>query len=293
MRDEPGGHRAARREHLVRDHDRARPRRLPRLGRLRGDGPLAAGCSPRSASRCGRSGTSLAAGDVVADGPRRRRRRSSRRSFMHFGGSWVFLYPLPFHGAGQWGDWATALFSASVLLAGLSIVTWCLAILAHRARAGAARGQPGISTGSASRSASATCGRSASRPTRAPVPYAVIPLTVIAIDMIIATLPLAALLVEMIVQSFSPSVARRPAAREEHPLVVRPPGRLPAALPGGRDLLLRSCRARGAAARRRQRDRRRLGDRRRRERHRLGAPRLHRLPGGHASGGDQHARCSR
>ena len=47
-----------------------------------------------------------------------------------FAGSWVFLYPLPFHAAGQWGDWATALFSASVLLVGLSIIVWCVAILA-------------------------------------------------------------------------------------------------------------------------------------------------------------------
>ena len=38
------------------------------------------------------------------------------------------------------------------------------------------------------------------------MPYAVIPLTVIGIDMIIATLPLAALLVEMIIQAFSPGV---------------------------------------------------------------------------------------
>jgi hypothetical protein len=48
---------------------------------------------------------------------------------LHFAGSWVFLYPLPFHAAAQWGRWATAIFAASVLLAGLSIVTWCLAIL--------------------------------------------------------------------------------------------------------------------------------------------------------------------
>jgi heme/copper-type cytochrome/quinol oxidase subunit 1 len=39
-----------------------------------------------------------------------------------------------------------------------------------------------------------------------PLPYPVIPLTVIGIDMIIATLPLAALLVEMIIQSIDPSV---------------------------------------------------------------------------------------
>ena len=48
---------------------------------------------------------------------------------MGFGASWVFLYPMPFYGAGNWGDWATGLFSFSVLLAGLAIVTWCLAIL--------------------------------------------------------------------------------------------------------------------------------------------------------------------
>ena len=29
---------------------------------------------------------------------------------MHFAGSWVFLYPIPFHSAGQWGKWATAIF---------------------------------------------------------------------------------------------------------------------------------------------------------------------------------------
>ena len=40
-----------------------------------------------------------------------------------FAGSWVFLYPLPFYSAGQWGDVTTAFFAFSVLLAGLAIVT--------------------------------------------------------------------------------------------------------------------------------------------------------------------------
>ena len=125
---------------------------------------------------------------------------------LHFAGSWVFLYPLPFHGAGQWGRWATAIFSFSVLLAGLSIVTWCVSIL-HTIvspsldavskrldnRLGVALG-----LGYLWPKRFATNERS--------VPYAVIPLTVIAIDMIIATLPLAVLLVEMIVQAFSPGV---------------------------------------------------------------------------------------
>ncbi len=48
---------------------------------------------------------------------------------LHFAGSWVFLYPLPFHAAGQWGEVATGVFLSSVLAVGLSIVTWCLAIL--------------------------------------------------------------------------------------------------------------------------------------------------------------------
>ena len=48
---------------------------------------------------------------------------------LHFAASWVFLYPLSFHGAGEWGKWTTAIFSLSVLLAGLAIVTWCLSIL--------------------------------------------------------------------------------------------------------------------------------------------------------------------
>ena len=37
------------------------------------------------------------------------------------GGSWVFLYPILFHPAGQWGKWTAFFFAGSVLLAGLSI----------------------------------------------------------------------------------------------------------------------------------------------------------------------------
>jgi cytochrome c oxidase subunit I len=123
-----------------------------------------------------------------------------------FGASWVFLYPLPFYGSGQWGEWTTGIFSASVLLVGLSIVTWCLAILdtvvgpALRAVSPALANRLGVALGFGF----IWPRRFATNPR--PVPYAVIPLTVIGIDMIIATLPLAVLLVEMIVQSFSPSV---------------------------------------------------------------------------------------
>src|SRR5512144_1080139 len=46
-----------------------------------------------------------------------------------FAASWVFLYPLPFHSSGQWGDAAEAMFSVSVLLAGVAILAWCASII--------------------------------------------------------------------------------------------------------------------------------------------------------------------
>jgi cytochrome c oxidase subunit 1 len=130
--------------------------------------------------------------------------------FMGFAASWVFLYPLSFFGSGRWGDWATGLFSLSVLLAGLSIVVWCLGVLhtvvgpaLHAVEKGVLN-RLGVAMG---------WGflwprRFATNPR--PVPYPVIPLTVIAIDMIIATLPLAVLLVLQIVQSIDPSVTTDP-----------------------------------------------------------------------------------
>jgi cytochrome c oxidase subunit I len=122
---------------------------------------------------------------------------------MQFAGSWVFLYPLPFAGQGEWGDVTTGLFSASVLLAGLAIVTWCLGILhtvcnreALHAVSGNIFRRYGVSMGLGYLwpRAFATNPRS--------VPYPVIPLAVIGVDMIIATLPLAGLLVWQILQSF-------------------------------------------------------------------------------------------
>jgi cytochrome c oxidase subunit 1 len=125
---------------------------------------------------------------------------------MHFAGSWVFLYPLPFHSVGQWSETATAIFCASVLLVGLSIVTWCVSILdmvvgpALHAVSPRLLNRMGVAMGFGY----LWPARFATNPT--PVPYTVIPLAVIAIDMIIATLPLAVLLVEMIVQAITPSV---------------------------------------------------------------------------------------
>ena len=130
--------------------------------------------------------------------------------FMGFAASWVFLYPLPFHAAGQWGDAATALFLTGVLLVGLSVVTWCLSILhtvvgpaLHAVRRGIAN-RLGVAMGFGY----LWPRRFATNPL--PVPYVVIPLTVIALDMIVATLPLAGLLVQNIVQVFDPSVTVDP-----------------------------------------------------------------------------------
>ena len=130
--------------------------------------------------------------------------------FMSFAGSWVFLYPLPFFSGDQWGDAATGIFSASVLLVGVGILTWCAAIL-HTALG---PGNPAEDRSLGQRLAVALGlglalpNRFRSRPGK--FPYAVVPLTVIAIDMMVATLPLAALLVIMIIQSIEPSVAVDP-----------------------------------------------------------------------------------
>ena len=130
--------------------------------------------------------------------------------FMGFAASWVFLYPLPFHPAAQWGDAASATFLTGVLLVGLAIVTWCLSILhtvlgpaLHAVRSGLGN-RIGVALGFGFLWPK----RFATNPV--PVPYVVIPLTVIALDMIVATLPLAGLLVQNIVQVFDPSVTVSP-----------------------------------------------------------------------------------
>ncbi|MGL6279187.1 MAG: cbb3-type cytochrome c oxidase subunit I [Gaiella sp.] len=121
---------------------------------------------------------------------------------MQFAASWVFLYPLPFEGAGEWGNWATGLFSFSVLLAGLSIVTWCFGVLhtaVNREALHAVKtsifNRLGLSMGWGYLFPKTF----ATNPK--PVPYPVIPLAVIGIDMIIATLPLAGLLIWQIFQA--------------------------------------------------------------------------------------------
>jgi cytochrome c oxidase subunit 1 len=125
--------------------------------------------------------------------------------FMGFAGSWVFLYPLPFFSSGQWDTWVSGLFLAGVLMAGVSIITWCAGILhtavgpaLHAVRASLPN-RLGIALGFGYLWPT----RFATNPKS--VPYPVIPLAVIGIDMIIATLPLAVLLVAMIVEVAVPS----------------------------------------------------------------------------------------
>ena len=129
---------------------------------------------------------------------------------MGFGGSWVFLYPLPFFSADQWGDAATGIFSFSVLLVGIGILTWCTAVL-HTI---AGPSNPSEREGVLPRLAVGV-GMGIIWPRVFPVrggtqPYAILPLTVIALDMLVATLPLAALLVVMIIEAIEPSVTVDP-----------------------------------------------------------------------------------
>jgi cytochrome c oxidase subunit 1 len=129
---------------------------------------------------------------------------------MHFGASWVFLYPLPFESAGQWSDTAAGIFSASVLLAGASILTWCIGIL-HTILSPAlhaVRDTLPTRLGLAVGLGYLWPRRFATNPSS--VPYPVIPLTVIGIDMLIATTPLAVLLVVMVVKAIDPGVTVDP-----------------------------------------------------------------------------------
>jgi cytochrome c oxidase subunit 1 len=129
---------------------------------------------------------------------------------MGFAGSWVFLYPLPFFAADQWGDAATGIFALSVLLVGVGILTWCTSIL-HTI---AGPSNPSEREGILPRLAVGV-GMGIIAPKLFPIrgdkqPYVVLPLTVIALDMLIATLPLAALLVVMIIEAIEPSVTVDP-----------------------------------------------------------------------------------
>jgi cytochrome c oxidase subunit I len=118
-----------------------------------------------------------------------------------FGASWVFLYPLPFFSAGQWSDTVTAFFSGSVLLVGISILAYCVAVLhtivspALKAEKDTVGQRVGLTFGFG------LLFPSRFKTTRGKEPYPLLPFAVNAVDMFLATLPFAALLVFGIIES--------------------------------------------------------------------------------------------
>ncbi len=131
---------------------------------------------------------------------------------MGFAGSWVFLYPLPFHSVGQWTELTTGIFSVAVISVGLSIFAYCFGLLAMGTGSdlGAPQGASALNRFGCAMGLG-HIGRWGRRfRTERPLPFAVIPLTVIAIDMIIATLPLAVLLIFMVAQAIDPNVTVDP-----------------------------------------------------------------------------------
>jgi cytochrome c oxidase subunit 1 len=120
---------------------------------------------------------------------------------MDFGGSWVFLYPIAEFPAGAWDNVAAGLFSISVLIVGLSIFAYCFGVLAAVTGPGLGALKPGwLNKVGVALGLGILWPRRF--PTDRPLQYPVIPATVIAIDMIIATAPLAVLLVVMTAQAF-------------------------------------------------------------------------------------------
>ena len=241
---------------LLRDHDRARPRRLRRVGRVRRHGRCPTGCSRRSGSGC------AAAGVAIAWSPGGRWSSASSGIVvttlgMKFGASWVFLYPLPF-GSGEWSDTATGpLLGVGPARRRLDH-RWCLAIL-HTVVG------PGLGAGAGHRSrrlgAALGFGYIWPKTFRTDTP---------------AALPRHPADGDRHRHDHRDAAARgaarrddhpvdrpvgddRRAARQEPPVVLRPPGRLPAAVPGGLDLLPAVPRFAEARPRRRARSSRSRG----------------------------------
>lgn len=128
-----------------------------------------------------------------------------------FGASWVALYPLPFYSQGKWSDAATGWFSFSVLLAGVSILTWCVALIVAVTGPAIQSSKDGwlYKVGLALGLATLWPSRFKHSGERK-APYPLIPITVIAINMFLMTLPFALLLVLMIIQSIDGSFTTDP-----------------------------------------------------------------------------------
>lgn len=127
-----------------------------------------------------------------------------------FAASWVALYPLPFHSAGEWGDFATGLFSFSTLLAGVSIITWSLALLVSVTGPAV-----GAEKNTLANRVALSLGWGILWPNRfrhsgRTLPYPIVAITVVAINMLIMTLPFAVLLVEMVLESIDNSISIDP-----------------------------------------------------------------------------------
>ncbi len=256
---QPGGRGPRRRRLVVRDDDRARPRHVRRLGRLRGDGPLVLGARRGGLPAPRASGCAMASATwwLMVRRRRRRRRHDAADGLRRLVG-----LPLPAAVPRRRpvGRWTTPLLRGSVLLVGLSIVTWCVAIL-HTCSARALHAVEGghLEPARALRSASAT-----SAPTPLRDEPALRPVRGDPADGDRARHDHRHAAARGAARRDDRPVAHaerdgRPAAREERALVLRPPGRLPAALPGRRGLLPADPALRGARARRRQRHRRSAG----------------------------------
>ncbi len=124
--------------------------------------------------------------------------------FMNFGASWVFLYPLAFHPADAWGPAATFIFELGVVLMGLSIIAYGLvcALTATLPRPE----DPGRPWPSRLAQAVGLGYLFPSRFGGRDYPLVAVPLAVNGIDMVIATLPLALLLIENLLQVLIPSL---------------------------------------------------------------------------------------
>jgi cytochrome c oxidase subunit 1 len=123
---------------------------------------------------------------------------------MNFGASWVFLYPLSYYPASAWSPAATFVFQLGVVLMGLSIIAYGLvsALTATLPRPE----DPGRPWPSRLAQAIGLGYLFPSRFGGRDYPLVAVPLAVNGIDMVIATLPLAVLLIENLMQVLIPSL---------------------------------------------------------------------------------------